>query len=339
MCNDSENKIALLNPIQKKAFALIQADARFLFTFVEIHKNVKQNSNYNMMALPYMGLFVDGAEKWGKKVGIDTSEFTDEEKQCYEAMRSSIKCFEMSFAGFSALLQAALTKSDNHFYSTRSLMSKMINLYYNVGTDVLVDKYCGNTILCSIYAPNFSFSKEYNTFLRDIFIVAGKLTAQYGGTQQAYRLNSQMMFEYKDFHFFDKCPLKSKNFSDFVIFSILCTINYLLLFIDKFFIDEFPAKLRFAYILYYYLLNFINDMNNTLSTNFYINEKFVNKLFRNCMAHYGLGQVMMETDINEADLMMFGLTEKLFSVSYLELKQYIYTELSCVADQMEKYLF
>ena len=333
------SKLPTLNPVQKKAFALIEADIRFLCSFIELQENPKLDSNYVMMALPYMGLIVDGVEEWGTKVGLGVPEFSDVEKNCYEIMRNSIKHFETGFDNYCSLLYSAFNISDKHFFNTRSLMSKIKRLYYNVGTDVVGEKFCGNTILCFVYAPYFKFSKEYEKFLRDVFIVAGELAAQYGGTQMGvYAINPQTKFTYKDFHFFNDCPLKTNNFSDFVLFSVLCSINYVLLFVNKYFIDEFPAKLRFAYTLYYYLADFIKDANDKLSTTFHIDKKYLNQQFRNCMAHYGLGQVMKETDIIESDSMMFGLTDKFFSKSYFELKECIYSELQNLADQLEYYL-
>ena len=341
MCEviNTNNKLANLNTVQEKAFSLIQADARFLYSFVEIHKTARPKSNFNLMSLPYLGLFIDGAEKWGNKVGVDISKFTEDEKNYYEVMRNSIKLFDLSFVEYSDLLHTAFEENDKHFYDTSPYELKNLKLYHNVGTDVTGEKFCGNTILCSIYIPCPYFSDGINKFLRDLFIVGGELTAQYGGANLgAYSTNPQIKFTYKDFHFFDRCPLKNSEFSSFVLFSVLCSINYILLCINKYFIDEFPAKLRFAYILYYYLANFIQDANDKMSTTFNIDKKYLNQDFRNCMVHYGLGQVMKEADIIESDSMMFGLTDKFFSKSYFELKECIYFELQNLADQLETYL-
>ena len=255
-------------------------------------------------------------------------------------MRNSIKFFDLSFNEFSSLLYTAFTKSDKHFFNTRTIMSVIKNLYYNVGVDVRDGKYCGNTILCSIYAPYYSFDANYGKYLRDISVIAGKLTAHYGGTLQApYSVNLQTRFTYSDFHFFSKCPLKDDKFSNFVLFSVLCSINYVRYFINEYFTDEFSSKLRFSYLLYYYLVSFMIEVNNKLSTDFKIDNKYSNSNFRNCMAHYGLGQEMKEADIIESDTMMFGLTDKIFLIPYSELKGEIFSELAKLANQLEAYLF
>ena len=129
MSSIANNKINKLNPVQKKSYALIQADARFLYTLTELRNNPKIEGNYIMMAPPFIGLFADGAEQWGKKVGIETPTFTDAERKHYEAMRNSIKFFDMGFDGFNEMLRTAFDKSDKHFYDTRTIGSRIRNLY------------------------------------------------------------------------------------------------------------------------------------------------------------------------------------------------------------------
>ena len=52
----------MLNKVQKAAFDLIQSDARFIYTLVDMQNNAKNiNSNYVMMSIPYIGIFADGA--------------------------------------------------------------------------------------------------------------------------------------------------------------------------------------------------------------------------------------------------------------------------------------
>lgn len=45
----------MLNKVQKAAFDLIQSDARFIYTLVDMQNNAKNiNSNYVMMSIPYI---------------------------------------------------------------------------------------------------------------------------------------------------------------------------------------------------------------------------------------------------------------------------------------------
>lgn len=81
-----------LNKVQVAALRLMQSDARFLYTLVDIHKNAENiTSNYIMMCQPYIGIFVDGAEQWCKKVGLVPPSFTAEEKVYYTALKYSLQ--------------------------------------------------------------------------------------------------------------------------------------------------------------------------------------------------------------------------------------------------------
>ena len=84
----------MLNKVQKAAFDLIQSDARFIYTLVDMQNNAKNiNSNYVMMSIPYIGIFADGAEQWCKKIGLNAPRFNDEEKiskTLYHAIKNAM---------------------------------------------------------------------------------------------------------------------------------------------------------------------------------------------------------------------------------------------------------
>ena len=131
----------MLNIVQKAAYDLIRADARFLYTLTDIQKNAKNiSSNYIMMSQPYIGLFTDGAEQWCRKVGLDAPRFTDIEKAYYMALRQGHKLFEKSYGDYMSLLLYHFNASDTYFYKIRSLGEKILG-YYNVGTDFLEYNY------------------------------------------------------------------------------------------------------------------------------------------------------------------------------------------------------
>ena len=53
-----------LNKVQRAAYELIQADARFLYTLVDMSQNASNiSSNYIMMCQPYIGIFADGHDR------------------------------------------------------------------------------------------------------------------------------------------------------------------------------------------------------------------------------------------------------------------------------------
>lgn len=112
----------MLNKVQKAAFDLIQSDARFIYTLVDMQNNAKNiNSNYVMMSIPYIGIFADGAEQWCKKIGLNAPRFNDEEKEYYVKLRQAHKLFEMSYEEYETLLLDKFHESDEYFYNIQKL--------------------------------------------------------------------------------------------------------------------------------------------------------------------------------------------------------------------------
>ena len=147
-------------------------------------------------------------------------------------------------------------------------------------------------------------------------------------------IDAKNTVEYKDFHFFDDCPLKEKNELGVVLFSILCNINYATVFIEKFFSEEIPQKFKFAYLQYYYLCDFVNELRLAKGTNYSIDDSLQNRELRNCLAHYGLGQYLEENDIIEPDILK-GLTVKAFNLDYFETKRQLFKHLLNLRDQIQ----
>lgn len=124
----------------------------------------------------------------------------------------------------------------------------------------------------------------------------------------------------------------------FVLFSVLCSINYVTKFIDIYFIEEIPQKFKFAYLQYYYLCDFINELNACQRTNYHIDSSLQDRDFRNCLAHYGLGQFLKENEIIDDDIMK-GLTYKAFNTDYHSSKQLLYKYLGDLSEQIKADIF
>ena len=331
-----------LNRIQKAAYELIQSDARFIYSLMHILQNAKNiSSNYIMMCQPYIGLFAHGAEQWCKKVGFDKSpRFNEKEKEYYTLLRQNHKLFDMKCDDFAKSLMKEYQISDDYFYRIRGVREKIFG-YYNVGTDLCNGKYCGNTLLCAVYSPLLCLEdNEVGPIIRDLSIIAGKLSAFFDCMDfpiYKYDDNSNIVM-YRDYHFYKNCPLKIKNELGLVLFSVLCSINYITVFLEKYFTEEIPQKFKFAYLQYYYLCDFINDINNKFNTNFFIDNALTNREFRNCLAHYGLGQFLNEEDIVFDD-MLKGLTIKAFGLNYSKSKIQLFDYLSGLEKQITDYIF
>lgn len=309
----------MLNKVQKAAYDLIQSDARFIYTLVDMQNHAKNiNSNYVMMCQPYIGIFADGAEQWCKKTGMDAPKFNNEEKGYYVKLRQAHKLFEWPYKKYEALLTQKFQESDRYFYNIRSLFEKIIG-YSNVGVDYCNGTICGNTILCAMYMPFSTLGdKKIGPKIRDLSIVAGKLAAYFlDGNMKPFAYDDKNnTVKYRDYHFYKRSPLILESNLGFVLFCIMCSINYITEFIDKYFVEEIPQKFKYAYLQYYYICDFLEELNIANKTNYYIDNELKNRSLRNCFAHYGLGQFLKEIEVNEKDVLK-GLTEKAFNMENL----------------------
>lgn len=329
-----------LSTVQKSAYELIQADAKFLYALIVIQQNSENiSSNYIMMSQPYVGLFAYGAEQWCQKLGLDAPQFTVSEKWYYTALRQNHKLYEMSYSEFLSVLIDKFNISNNYFYAIRSLREKLFG-YYNVGTDLINGHFCGNTVLCALYSPVDTLSnKEIGPWLKNISIVAGKLAGFFDcKSLPTYSYDDSVIVKFKDYHFYKNCPLKTKTELGFLLFSILCSVNYAIEFIDQYFVEEIPQKFKFAYFQYYYLCDFIKEINAANGTTFYLNESLKDRSFRNCLAHYGLGLYLSGSDLDDGDILK-GLTKKAFNLEYSDAKDKLYKYLTELTSQIEAKIF
>lgn len=329
-----------MNNIQLAAYQLIQSDARFIYTISTIDKNLSNiDSNYIMMCLPYIGIFTDGAEQWCRKIGMNAPTFNKEEKLFYTDLRQSHKLFNNSFDLYNQLLISKFHESDKYFYRQLTFAGRLLGFYYNIGTDLFKGEFCGNTILCAMYAPIQTIGNDdIGEYFKSISEISGKLASHFDCTKfPIYTYDSDVIATYKDYHFYKRCPLKIKNDFGLLLFSIICSINYCTKFIEDFFVEEIPQKLKFAYLQYYYICDFITELNERNRTNFYIDDSMKNREFRNCLAHYGLGQYLNESELNSDDILK-GLTQKAFNLDYLSTKNKLYSILDNFVIQLKNYV-
>lgn len=318
---------------------LMQNDFRFLYTV--IMNAPKINSNYITCLLPYLGLIVDGAEDWIKafnnshKDGFHIPTYSPDEQDFYEKMRNTIKIWNEPYEMIYARLEQKYHESDIYFSNLCKPIAKALKLYNIYGVDIVHGKYCGNTILCSLFTPNYEFGRENGDEIKRLSGFAGYYTAFFNALQ-AYSLND-MDFHTVDYGGFRKSPFGNEFSDRFVLFSLLCQVNFVLKCVIDFIADETTTKLRFAYILYYYVTNIVPEINNKLNTEFTIDDTWHNKDFRNSMAHYKIGMVLNHSDIIPEDP-FFGLVQKHFNLNYHDLKLKIVSELMSISDQLERHL-
>ena len=79
-------------------------------------------------------------------------------------------------------------------------------------------------------------------------------------------------------------------------------------------------------------------MNELLNTKLELKSSLKNRNIRNCLAHYGLGQFMKETDIDKEDILK-GITVKAFNMEYYHCKELLYDYLNKLAIQIKYKIF
>lgn len=331
-----------MNNIQKAAIKLIENDLRFLYSLTIGLNDSSVGAEYSLAILPYMGVIIDGVENWlnsynnSNKEKIIAPKFTKEEKVHYSAMRDTIKLWNNDFDTVYKKLGELYCKSDKYFSGLCKPIACYLKLYDIYGVFTVNKIICNNTILSAYYYPNFSFVGIDGENVKSISEISGKYIALFG-TNKSFDICENIIYDNIDYGGFIKSPVGNQFSEKFVLFCLVCQINFIIECINKTVTEEISTKLRFGYLLYYYICNAINDINNKCKTNFEINSKYYSTKFRNAMAHYKLGVSLSEKDLIKDDL-LFGLTNKFFNKSYFEIKNFIYQELENLSNQIQKHL-
>ena len=328
---------APLNKVQKCAVKLMQNDLRLFFTL--LYNQGIVTPNYYVALMPYTGLIIDGIEDWvnaynnSSKHKLKLPTFTDEEEKYYAEMRNSIKLFENGNMDLNKTLYEKYEQSEMYFSSLCKPIAKRLHLYDIYGVFYCNSVPCDNTILNQVVTPFFKYGKTDGETIKKMAIIGGEYTACFNALEP-YEIKSAYNFSTKDYGGFVKSPFGNKYNYKFLLFTILCQINFIVYSVDKFIVDETSAKLRFAYILYYYLLSLFPDIKENLKISIIMDDKYHSDIFRNAMAHYKLGVSLKENDIIDDDP-MFGLTNKIFSEDYYTVKSNIISELNKAGKQIQ----
>lgn len=339
--NLEDNYLRSLSKTEQVALRLIKSDLQFLYTTVE-NKSIT-GASYVVALLPYVGLIIDGCERWTKKVPLlrgYVESFSDAEKQYYTEMRNSIKLWEMPFSELFSKIKEKYDESEKHFSSCCKQIAKKMKLYDIYGAYLINDMFCDNTILDMIFVPRFEFNHIDGQYIKNMAEIAGKIVAAFEISDlQTWDLSISSTYRTKDYGGFVKSPVKNSFSSNFVLFSMLCTVNFIIFGVDKYVVPEVPIKLRLAYIQYYYLVQQIPQINSQLKTQFFMDNRWIDSkgTFRNCMAHYGVGVALSQDEVIETDE-FGGLTQKIFKQDWIPMKNSIVDELSQFSKQVRSYL-
>lgn len=211
-----------------------------------------------------------------------------------------------------------------------------MNLYDIFSADIVDGHYCGNTILCGCYIPNFHYGEDIGETIKRLFEIGGKYIKCFDALE-SYDVKRHMKFEVKDFGGFIPSPVGIKFGHKFILFSLLCQINFVIKCICDYIIGDETTKLRIAYLQYYYFASMILDVNKNVYANFTMNKDLISNEFRNAMAHYKIGVTLKESEIRFDDP-FYGVVQKYFNCDTITLKKLVIAELQSVSNQIETYL-
>ena len=325
---------------QKVAITLIRNDLRFVYTILCNRDQIK--SNYISFSMPLLGTIMDGAEDWVKafnnssknKLSIPT--FSPEEKTYYEEMRNAIKLWDNSYDEVYEGLKRTYQASDAFFAGLCKPIARVLRVYDIFGVDLVDGEFCGNTILGSYCMPQYQFGVKDGEKRKKYAEIMGAYAVRFGALKQ-YSVNRDFSFYYKDYGGFVKSPVGNEFSDRFVLFSMLCQIQFVIWCVEKYITEECTTKLRFLYLQYYYLCGIIPEINEKLLTHFSMDTSFVSSIFRNAMAHYKIGVALKTNEIVYTDP-FFGLTQKYFNCDYQTTKTFVLDNLAALAVQIKEYL-
>lgn len=334
------NDVQKFNKLQSISFFLIQTDLRFIYTV--LNKTEIIGENYFVALMPYLGLITDGAENWVKSYNNSSKQklqlplFDKEQQKYFHTLRGTIKLWQNDYNTVYDLLKSFYLESDSYFSSACKPIEKHLHLYDIFGVYIANNKCCGNTILGSYYVPGFHFEKDVGDLVYKMGVFCGRYINRFNATS-SYKTSEKNMYIDKNYGRCSNSPFGNAYNDRFVLFSLLCQINFVIECVEKLIIEEIPTKLRFEYILYYYLNSIIPQINDKLSTNFVIDNQLYSDGFRNAMAHYKMGVALKPSEIVDNDP-FFGLTQKYLSCDYYTAKKYVFNTLVDISNQLEEYL-
>ena len=334
------NQLIEFNPVEKASLYLMREDLRYVYT---LHVNLEQiKPNYYVSSLPYLGLILDGVEEWIKRYfnryfgHYNSFVLNDEEKQYISKVRSSIKFWNNSFASIYNELEKSYVESYNYFTSLSNPVYRLFKLYTIFGVDYANNSPIGNTLINKCFIPDFSFGGNNAYLINKIGTALGNYTNLFIA-DKSFTVDKQILFVSKDYGGIFKHPIGNEFNNRFVLFSLLCQLQFITIGIDRYIMKFHSTQLRFSYILYYYVCKILPEINVNLNTDFKIDKSFYSDKYRNAMAHYGLGVELEEEDLNSSDH-FWGLTQKYFQCSSLELYEIIIDCINKLAGEITLFL-
>ncbi len=314
---------------EKTVSRLIFYDYSSILFLMEHVKKRKDMGNYIFPFVSTFGLVIYESLKLIDKMGASEKigfEQNDEFSKFYEKLRLNTKFYEKSLCDVNSCLKNKYDYMSNYFYNLVVKFLRPFGIHYRYGVTFLLkdgkEFPISNTINSAVILPGFSLSKEYNQYLLKNFVYAGEILAKILGedivkSKNLFTIDKDTKFKDIDYGYFRRCDFSLDYNENFILFNLICNINFILYGLNQLIIEDAPIKLRATYLLYYYLCSINSEINDYFNTSFNIDDRYSDSKVRNALAHYGLYQALGD-DIIEDDL-FGGLTNKYFNLNWINL--------------------
>ena len=333
---------------EKTVSRLIFYDYSSILFLMERVKKRKDMGNYIFPFVSTFGLVIYESLKLIDKMGASEKigfEQNEEFSKFYEKLRLNTKFYEKSLCDVNSCLKNKYDYMSNYFYNLVVKFLRPFGIHYRYGVTFLLkdgkEIPVSNTINSAVMLPNFSLDDNYIQYLVKNFKYAGELLATLLGedivkSKNLLTIDKDTKFRDKDYGYFRKSNFSINYNENFILFNLICNINFILYGLNKLILEDIPIKLRATYILYYYLCSINSAINNYFNSTFNIDNRYSDRIVRNALAHYGLYNALGD-DIIEDDL-FGGLTNKYFNLNWIELLKELNVILLDYRDQILFYL-
>lgn len=330
----------------KLALSIILSDC---FTYNAIIKTLRQDlhSYFWLGITPYVALTVNEADNWFKKTRIADEDLSVSTKKHVELLRGKSKFYSSdSLVDYPSHIAELKKIHKEHIeYFTKSLRfkwQKKVNLYYDFGTYKANGNYIGNTLLFSWYYPSaetegipifdtkisYDIAYSIGQFFGKVLSIFDEVSFTFSNVANGDGLKITNKDHNLNYGFFP-----NQDYSYKMLFNLLCAINFVLLVVNFVLPDSNWLKLRINYLAYYYCCESVQIFNKTSGLTIIMPSEYCNREFRNCMAHYGLGQAITVNEVIN-DVPFYGLVEKHFKIDYKSLLCNIIDNLSLMSHEL-----
>lgn len=334
-----------MNIIQNIAKTIIVAECKELIDTISMVPK-DDLAVLSLGLIPYISLVINESLKWCNKCNIRILKLSDEEN--YVIKRLRVKCkfhtgdTEYSFDEQKKRLEEAIM-IEKYYYENQSWLAKQLyksGIIKDVGTYMSNERYIGNTILYSDYFEPFRDTQksiyESGQKIFDFSVNIGKIIQSIIVTLDGkpYKCKNEHVYfkahTYKDY-FLNNCFFYSGNIDKLMLFNILCSINFIMNYLTNILDENSSLLFRIKYLTLYHATENLKQLKF-----FEINDNVLLKRnFRNVMAHYGIFKALEESNVIK-DVMMFGLIESNFNMSFQEIVHLIDEELRIIQYNLEK---